>query len=241
VESEGNKLDAMFVEEGHDNKKNDFFMIGNNMKTNVKTNNFVMSNQIMNNYETRVYQQEVQQSSWARFMKGLDYLFDILMPLREDLIFVSSHYDKNIEGFFEFSRFLLIFTIFIFFTYLYLLIIHIINFDFNQIYGNWCNYFLPCFVFYSRFSKNEKLAFSYSFAFVCFVIFFGTVKKFLEFNKKNVFQKLYEGEDLNYSKMFLNIWDWNVRNQTSLDDSKSRVRNIITIGIREEEIKYLVY
>jgi len=73
------------------------------------------------------------------------------------------------------------------------------------------------------------------------VIFFGTVKKFLEFNKKNVFQKLYEGEDLNYSKMFLNIWDWNVRNQTSLDDSKSRVRNIITIGIREEEIKYLVY
>jgi hypothetical protein len=72
------------------------------------------------------------------------------------------------------------------------------------------------------------------------VIFFGTVKKFLEFNKKNVFQKLYEGEDLNYSKMFLNIWDWNVRNQTSLDDSKSRVRNIITIGIREEVIKYLI-
>lgn len=227
----------MIGEENVD-KKNDFFMIGNAQKNNVKINNFMMNNQMASNYETRVYQIEVQQSCWSRFMNSINSFFDYFMPLKGDIAYVASHYDKNIEGFFDFSRFLLIFTIFIFFTYLYLMISHALTYDWNQEYGNFCIYYIPCFVFYSRFSPSEKLAFSYSFAFCCFVIFFGTVKKFLQFNKKSVIQKLYEGEELNYSKMFLNIWDWNVRNQISLDDTKHRVKNIITIGIKEEETKY---
>ena len=63
MEDEGNKLDAMLMD-GEGKKGNDLFLIGN-QKSNVKINNFVMSNQMMNNYETRVYQIEVQQSCWA--------------------------------------------------------------------------------------------------------------------------------------------------------------------------------
>ena len=222
-----------------DKKGNDVFMFGG-QKNNVKVNNFVMSNQLMGNYETRVYQLEVQQSCWGRFSNSLNNYFDFFMPLKDDIAFVASHYDKNIEGFFDFSRFLLVFSFFILFTYLYLLINHAVTFNYNQDYGFWCKYYLPCFIFYSRFTINEKAAFSYSFAFVCFVIFIGTIRKYLQFSKKSVIQKLYEGEEMNYSKMFLNIWDWNVRTQSSLDDTRYRVKNIITIGINEQEIKYFV-
>ena len=196
-------------------------MMGNNQNSNAKVNNFVMSNQLIGNYETRVDQVAVQLSSWETFVNGINSLLDYFMPLQGDIVFVASHYDKNIEGYFEFLRFLFIFSIYIFFTYLYLIISHTINFDFDQVYGNWCTYYLPCIV--------------------CFVIFFGTIKKYMQFNKKDVFQKLYEGEQLNYSKMFLNICDWNVRDQALLEDTRYRVKNIITIGIKEEEIKYLFY
>ena len=191
----------------------------------------------MGNYETRVYQIEVKLSNWEKFFNGLNFYLDYLIPLKGDITYIASHYDKNIEGFFEFLRFLFIFSIYIFLTYSFLLIKHAINFQEISKYGNLCLLYLPCFIFYSRFDVNEQVEMAYTFAFVCFVIFFGTIRNFLQFNKKGVIQKLYEGEESNYSKLFLNIWDWNVRDQITLEDYRYKIKNIITIGIKEEDIK----
>ena len=168
-------------------------------------------------------------------MKLIDVVYQTIVPLKDDISFISSHFNKNIESLFEFLRFLLGFSILMFITYIYLMVSH----AYHYFKGNGtllCKFYFPCFLYYSSFDSTEKEVFSYTLSFGAFVIFFGTVKKIYSQHKKGTIQKILDSGNLSVSQMFFNIWDWNIRDEPTLNSSKGRINDAIVIGLYEEEI-----
>lgn len=94
-----------------------------------------------------------------------------MIPHRGDVKYISSKYDRAIDGFFQFFRFVVAFSIMVCIVFLVLLAVHTIFFINDKLSfsssPDLC-YYIPCYFFYSRF--DSKLDYIYSLTYLIFVI-----------------------------------------------------------------------
>ena len=68
-----------------------------------------------------------QKGTWALIKLRFDLFIEWLTPLNKELKRIGNNYDKSIEGYFAFFRFLVLMSFFVGVLYATLLILHLIN------------------------------------------------------------------------------------------------------------------
>lgn len=218
-------------------------------------------NAMMNDYHTRVAFLR-SKTCWGRFKLTLEKLYEFFIPFKADIKSLMQRYDMNVSGVFRFIRFLLCMHILISLSQAYLLINHIIVYfqalnsstitdsttisnvpvtntsdvDINQDLF-FCRYYIPCFLYFSRFTTEERLTYSLTFLFSSIFLFFLISNKWIWSKRMDVLNELFFNEEKQFSKTFFNIWDWNVQSKEDLDDAKKKIKNLLTIGVKEEYLK----
>ena len=92
-----------------------------------------------------------------------------MVPLTKDMTAISSNYDKSVEGYFLFFRFLVNISFFMLALFLIIILRQIINYRYE--YTSLCStgiFKMPCFTFYSRF--HYEYEFYYALTLELFVI-----------------------------------------------------------------------
>jgi len=204
---------------------------------NKMTQNYIgiSGNALMNDYQTRIYLTN-SKTRWGRFKILLGKIFSFFVPFKSELKYLFARYDRNVSGMFEFLRFLFIFNVLILFTASYMLINHLVTYE-QRKDSMLCKFYLPCRIFYSRFSELDKMTYSFTFIAICVVLFIGLIIYWTDYKRHNLLQTLFDSDSLLYSKLVFNLWDWNVNNTNSKLDTTTRLKNIFTIGVSETIIK----
>lgn len=96
--------------------------------------------------------QGTSKTCWQKFIQKILDIIDRMTPHKEDVKEISAKYDKSIEGFFHFYRFVVAFSIIMFWFFLPLIAFHTI-YSSSSDYTSFCNY-LPCYFYYSRFQTS---------------------------------------------------------------------------------------
>lgn len=195
----------------------------------------INGNAMMNNYMTRIHLFQ-NKTCWGRLMFRLNMIFDKLVPFQNDIRYILSRYDRNVSGIFEFSRFVFLFKTLLMLVVSFLLINHIIVHNSNSD-QTWCSSYIPCFLYYSRFGEEEAFVFSITYIAIIFILFFGVLYKWSISKKHNLLEMLFDDENTHYSKVVLNPVNWANDSQRRLDNAKFQLKNILSIGVRESEIK----
>jgi len=151
-------------------------------------------------------------------------------------------YDKSIEGFFEFFRFIVglsFLTFLIFGTmlgyYMYLLWDDIIT-DMSL-----CSTYIPCFTLFSRFPDGYELYYLCTIIGFILVGFFCIIYKWLTFDQKMRWEEV-SGENKQFavSKLFFNSWDWSIDTSHEMQELRKVVARETKLTIDEERIRLRV-
>lgn len=201
----------------------------------LKNNQAIPGNAMLNDYQTRIYLAN-SKTCWGKFIIWWDSVCEWILPFKKEISYISHRCDKNVEGQFLFARFLFIFNIIVSLSAIYLLINHLIVIDTTND-STFCTTFIPCAILYSRFTAVEKNICSFTFVAICAVIFVGLVYKWTEFRRHVILQKLFDSENVAYSKVVFNLWDWSANNEDKKEDTRHMLKNLFTIGLSEKEIK----
>jgi hypothetical protein len=194
-------------------------------------------NAMMNNYQTRVYLIS-KETCWGRFKSNLSRFYNYIVPFQDNMKFIYARYDRNVSGLFETLQFVFMVSMIILLVALYLLISHLASFNYsNRMDETICAPFFPCVLLYSRFNATEKNVYSFTMIFIILLLFITLIRKWSDFKKKDVMQHLFDNDQVAYSKLFFDSWDWKVNNKTSLDDHRHKLKNLFIIGIAERETK----
>jgi hypothetical protein len=210
-----------------------------------------LGNALMNDYQARIYFSNTK-TCWGRFKIFLDKIITFFTPFKSDMNYLFARFDRNISGMFDFFRFLYIFNFFVSLSAMYLLFNHIFlvsgiistqpsnstNFTIHDTVANetLCQMFLPCSILYSRFTSSEKNVYSFTFLTICVVLFVIIVSQWTEYKRHYLLLKLFDEENIQFSKELFNSWDWTTRNIDSMENNKVRLKNIFTVGLKESEI-----
>lgn len=176
---------------------------------------------------------------WDLTKKRFYQFFDLITPHRDDVKSISSRYDRAIEAYFQFFRFVVSFAIVISVVFFVILILHSIKFfTDNKILKSpdMCNS-IPCYFYYSRFVDNYDWIYALSYLLFAVIGLIISVIQWSNFDLKSVRSKIYTNEDIFFSKMFLNAWDWKAKSFDDADDTISLIRNEITTAVAEDLIK----
>ena len=159
----------------------------------------------------------------------------MITPHKDDVKEIASKYDKSIEGFFQFYRFVVAFSIIMFGFFLPLLVIHSIltsRSDLTTIVN-----YLPGYFYYSRFQSS--IDYVYAFTYITFGIV-GMIIWLVQWTQFTVKQKrasIYINEDIFFSKIFFNSWNWNTKNFDEADDTLNLLVNEASTAVYEDLIK----
>jgi hypothetical protein len=198
-----------------------------------------VGNALMNEYQVRLYLKN-QKSCWGRFKINLNNFLEFFIPFKKEMKYLFSRYDRSITGVFDFYRFLFLFNILIFITSSYMLITHIITkIENNSTTSDEsiCKIFLPCAILYSRFPTSENSVYSFTYMAICIVLFIGLIYKWTDYKRNDILTNLFDSSEINFSKEIFNPWDWSVNSNYLQEGAVIKLKNIITIGLVEEEIK----
>jgi len=78
-----------------------------------------------------------------------------------------------------------------------------------------------------------------------YLIFIGfgllfALSKWVSFDILNRRQKLYESEEIKFSKFFLNVWDWWVKGKLNVESTLSDLGKELHISLKEETLKEII-
>jgi hypothetical protein len=127
----------------------------------------ISGNALMNDYQTRIYLTN-SKTRWGRFKNILGKIFSFFVPFKSELKYLFARYDRNVSDMFEFLRFLFIFNVLILFTASYMLINHLVTYKQGED-SMLCKFYLPCRIFYSRFSELDEMTYSFTLIAICVV------------------------------------------------------------------------
>lgn len=218
-------------------------------------------NAMMNDYQTRVYLLK-KKTCWGRFKIFVEDVVDFFVPFKEDIEYISKKYDRNVSAVFRILRFIFILQCLISLSQLYLLIKQIVDYandfstnnrqiesisavinvssadelDANQ-YLFLCYNYLPCVIFFSRFSSNMRLTFSVTFIFTLLLTFIIITHKWVWSKRVDVLNDLFFNEEKQFSKYFFTMWDWSSQTLVDSELNKHKIKNLLTIGVKEYFIK----
>lgn len=176
---------------------------------------------------------------WDLTKKRFYQFFDVITPHRDDIKSISSKYDKAIEAYFQFFRFVVSFAIVISVVFFGILALHSMKFfTDNKILKtpDLCNS-IPCYFYYSRFSNDYDWIYALSYLVFAVIGLIISVIQWSNFDLKSVRSKIYTNEDIFFSKMFFNAWDWKAKTFDDAEDTTSLIRNEITTAVAEDLIK----
>jgi hypothetical protein len=159
-------------------------------------------------------------------------------PFKGDMSLIAYRYNRDVQGYFQSSRSLMIISFFVFLNYTYFLITHGLNFDYSTTNsdGIYCKYMIPCMLFYSRVKINETMAFSISYVVMTFLVFILSLMRWNSFRKIYVNSKLYDREETKFSQFFFTSWDWSIKTKATYIEKKRRLRDLYKISMSEVEI-----
>jgi hypothetical protein len=161
-----------------------------------------------------------------------------ITPLNKNIAKIQAHYDKSIEGYFVFFKYLVGMSVLVAIMYSVLLSRHLINLKYS--YSELCPgmFKMPCFLYYSRFDSGSDTYYSLTlilFALLCSVL---TINKWISFDIERKRKELYEDKKKKFSKHFFNLWDWS--SGTSSFEGKQRISSVrleIKMNLDEERIR----
>lgn len=134
-----------------------------------------------------------------------------------------------------FLKFMVEFSILTLLGFLYLQIYHVVKYtdSLTQI----CDNFYPCGFFFSHFTIHEKLG--WSLTFFLFIIFGYAfcVYQWIEFDKKAKHYNLFLNDNIVYTRIFLNGWDWRMNTLKDANNMKDQVSNSIKLKIKDDETR----
>lgn len=151
--------------------------------------------------------------------------------------YVSAKFDKSIESFFQFYRFLNSFAILVFVIFAFMNIWHWIVMEYS--WENFC-FYLPCVVFYSHFHQNEDFVFTITYLSFGLIGLFITLYKWVKFDIIKKQGELYENQNIKFSKDFFNSWDFTIDSRGDRADLRSILRNEMTTAVEEDKIKEVI-
>jgi len=100
-----------------------------------------------------------------------------------------------------------------------------------------CRLYIPCVLYFSRFTVDEKLTYSITFLVSTLLIFLVLSHKWIWSKRIDVLNDLFFNDEKQFSKTFFNIWEWGVKNEADSEAARHRIKNILTIGVHENNIK----
>jgi hypothetical protein len=162
---------------------------------------------------------------------------DFFLPFKKNINLLSYKYNRDVEFNFELMRYIYIMSIFIFLIFLYFLMMHGFNYQFDDLEeGLFCKYNIPCFLFYSRIKVTEMTGFSITFAIMTFFIMYMATTRWMTYKKLYLNSQLYHKHDSKFSQFFFTSWDWSIKTKPSYLEKKERLRHLYKIGMQEVEI-----
>lgn len=212
-------------------------------------------NAMYNDYQSKIIGLR-KQTCWGRLKLRIENIVMFLTPFKSEMTKLRRRFDRNTIGYFEIIRFLFCLHCFVFFTQLFMLFNHFsyidsssnTNLDVNSIEDinnlqssfTSCRYNIPCFMFYSRFTENEKMVYSGTYLATCIITFIVITNKWVWSKRIDVLNDLFLNDRYYFSKCVFNMWDWNVKNENEEDDMRETIKNILTLGFYETRIKNIV-
>eukprot|EP00347_Sterkiella_histriomuscorum_P001018 403373654 len=161
-----------------------------------------------------------------------------LIPLTKDIYAISSNYDKSIEGFFLFFKFLVNISFFVLALFMIIILRHVFNYKYD--FTSFCStgiFKMPCFTFYSRFHTDDEFYYSLTLELFIIIGIFMSLYKWVQFDLLKKERSLYEDQKKKFSKIFFNMWDWSTNNSYESYQLKNALRMEIKLNIDEDKIK----
>eukprot|EP00347_Sterkiella_histriomuscorum_P009525 403340873 len=168
---------------------------------------------------------------------GID-LQDKKMTQKFLLLLKKSNYDKSIEGFFLFFKFLVNISFFVLALFMIIILRHVFNYKYD--FTSFCStgiFKMPCFTFYSRFHTDDEFYYSLTLELFIIIGIFMSLYKWVQFDLLKKERSLYEDQKKKFSKIFFNMWDWSTNNSYESYQLKNALRMEIKLNIDEDKIK----
>lgn len=133
----------------------------------------------------------------------------MISPLKQNVSSLKNRYDRSVTNFFSFFRFIFLLSFFMSLGFLYLCIVHIIDYiSVGTNVSELCDTFYPCAFYYGRFNSDERLAYSLTLFLFALISFFLTVYSWLSFDQKQQKYNLFQKDDIVLARILFNSWDW---------------------------------
>lgn len=224
--------------------------------------NFVFGgNAMLNDFQSRLAMMR-NRTFCGRINAFLEKIIFFLTPFKSHMVSLRRRYDRNVVGLFDIMRFLFILQLIVSLFQVPLLVNHLIllmsdsfpykytltssvevksekEIEENQSFSI-CSLYIPCHLYYSRFTSNEKLFFSITLILTILVIFIIILKKWTDSKRVDVLSNLFLNNNKQFTKSFLTLWDWNVKNEKMEEDMKEKVITYLTIGVYEYKIDDII-
>ena len=173
-----------------------------------------------------------------RFYEKVNNFLDRLTPLRSDIRKITVKYDKMVESYFVFFRFLVAFSLFVLLLFAWLIIWHLFNFDHS--WSDVCNGFMPCFLYYSRFSNSTNVIYGLTLVVFVFLGAVGSLYKWVRFDEVMKRGQLYDTANIRFSKMLFNSMDFTLAIGAESRDNTTQLLGDIRLQMDEDKIKAVV-
>ncbi|CDW85244.1 UNKNOWN [Stylonychia lemnae] len=181
----------------------------------------------------KFYGGKKKKSLCKKLIDYLQLLADKYLPLAMD-----QRYDKSIESFYIFFRYLVGLAILKFFIFLAM--------QGYYFYLNWdirtdlCIKVIPCMMLYSRYPNGYELFYLFTLIGFLLLVFIFNMRTWMKFDIMMKWDKLNGDQDFVVSKMFFNSWDWSVDNMIERDEQKKVKQRELKLTVYEERIKYKI-
>lgn len=160
-----------------------------------------------------------------RFYEYLEYSFDRLVPLESDTRKIGLRYDKSIESFYVFFRYIVAISILTFMIFLTMQVIYIYNSWGNR--NSLCINFIPCMILYSRFPNGKELYYLFTIIGFILIVFICNMYKWMVFHKLMKWDEIHGDHEKPLSKLFFNAWDWSIDTRPEyIEKQKATVRQL---------------
>ena len=172
---------------------------------------------------------------WQKFSEKVYQLIDKITPHKDDVKEISAKYDKSIEGFFQFYRFVVSYSIMMFGFFIPLIVFHSIKSSGSDYTTLW-NY-LPCYFYYSRFQSSIDYIYTITYVWFWIVGMIIWQVQWTQFTINQQRSSIYINEDIYFSKLLFSSWNWNIKSFDESDDSLNLMVNETSTAVYEDLIK----
>ncbi len=147
-----------------------------------------------------------RRSRWQKVKIAIKAITKFLSPLKNDVAFIKTRYDRSVQNFFQFFRSIFLTSILVALGFIYLCISHLVSS--SSTLSSMTDTYYPNGFFFSHF--GTKLALPYSvtmigFAIVTFLIY---VYQWMKFDQKQQNYRLFKKDNIVFARIVINCWDW---------------------------------